>query len=235
VIPNSAEAEHLIGRIAFARGRTPDALVHFDRALSLDGSRAEYHLYAGRAALDMSNLGKTLEEAQAAIDRDPSIGDAYRLRGIVRLKTGAAQDALSDLERALVLSPNRFETYAAMGDCYEEMRRLKNAVRSYRKVLEFDPDNGYYWYRLGGLELDSSNPTEARQALKRATTIGDAMPEMPKWLPDAHLLMGNTLRLAGKREAAIAHYKRYLVIASPSAIDRQEVVSNLRRWGIELQ
>lgn len=235
IIPNSAEAEHLIGRIAFARGRTPEALVHFDRALSLDGSRAEYHLYAGRAALEMSNLGKTLEEAQAAIDRDSSIGDAYRLRGIVRLKTGAVQDALKDLERALVLSPNRYETYAAMGDCYEEMRRIEDAVHSYRKVLEFDPDNGYFWYRLGVLELDSSKPTEARHALSRATTIGDAMTELPKWLPDAHLLMGNTLRLAGKREAAIEHYKRYLVIASPSAIDRQEVVKNLRRWGIELQ
>jgi len=234
VIPNSAEAEHLIGRIAFARGRTPDALVHFDRAVSLNGTCAEYHLYAGRAALEMSNLGRTRDEAQAAIDRDPSVGDAYRLRGIVRLKTGASQDALKDLERALLLSPNRFETYAAMGDCYEEMRRLKDAVSSYKKVLEFDPDNGYYWYRLGGLELDSSNSTAARQALKRATTIGDAMPEMPKWLPDAHLLMGNTLRLAGKRESAIAHYKRYLAIASPSAIDRQEVEKNLRRWGIEM-
>ncbi|MBN1655831.1 MAG: zinc-ribbon domain-containing protein [Deltaproteobacteria bacterium] len=234
-IPNSAEAEHLIGRIAFARGRTPDALVHFDRAVSLDGTRAEYHLYAGRAALEMSNLGRTLEESQAAIDRDPSIGDAFRLRGIVRLKTGAVQDALEDLKRALVLSPNRFETYAAIGDCHEEMRKLKDAADAYRKALEFDPNNARYWYRLGALLLDSSRANEALQALKRATSIGDAIAQAPAWLADAHLLAGNILRVSGKREAAVAHYDRYLEIASPTAIDREEVEKNLQRWGIKPQ
>ena len=63
--PNSAEAEYFIGRIAFARGRGPDALTHFDRALSLDATQPMFHLYAARAALEMANLARTLDEVDA--------------------------------------------------------------------------------------------------------------------------------------------------------------------------
>jgi cellulose synthase operon protein C len=234
LIPNSAEAEHLIGRIAFAKGRSPEALTHFDRAVKLDPTRAEFHLYAGRAALEMSNLGRTLEEAQAAIDRDPSVGDAYWLRGVVRLKTGAVQDALEDLKHALTLSPKRIEAMAAVGDCYDELRNLGEAVAAYKKALEFDSNNGYYWYRFGVLEVDSNHPSDAIQALKRAIAIGDEKAPMSVWLPDAYLQAGNSLRLSGNRESAISHYKRYLEITGPGAIDRQEVEKNLERWGIRL-
>ncbi|HEY2733404.1 MAG TPA: tetratricopeptide repeat protein, partial [Polyangiales bacterium] len=152
--PNSSEAEYFLGRLALARGRGPDALTHFDRALSLDGTQAPYHLFAARAALEMGNLGRTIDEAEAALGRDPTLGDAYWVRGIVRMRSGAVKDALKDARHALELAPGRYDAYALMAECFDELRQLPQAAEAYQTALTKDPQRGEWWYKLGRLYLD---------------------------------------------------------------------------------
>lgn len=234
-VPDSAEAEHFMGRIALAQGRAPEALIHFDRSINLDSTRAEFHLYAGLAALHMANLGRTYQEAQAALAIDSNMGDPYWLRGLVRLRTGAVKDAIEDLETAIRLKPSRYDAYAAMGDCYEQMRNLPAAVLSYRKALDNDAKNGQWWYRLGSLQLDLGSRREAIGALERATTTSDNAVPPPAWLAEAHRLAGEALSANGDRKAAIVHYQRYLQLASRSALDRDAIVAVLRKWGVEVK
>ncbi len=221
--PNSAEAEHFMGRIEFARGRTQAAQQHFDRAVTLDGTRGEFHLYSGWAALDAGNYGKALEHVEAAIARDPSLADAWWIRGEVRLRSGAVQDALDDLRKALALKPGRYEAWAAVADCHDQLRRRPEAIRAYESALEGEPDNGAWWYRLGRLQIDDDRSTDARASLSRAVLLGEAMDARPGWLPDAHRILGESMRLAGGRADALEHLKRYLEIASPGALDRADV------------
>jgi tetratricopeptide (TPR) repeat protein len=235
VVPNSAEAEHFMGRIALAQGRAPEALIHLDRAINLDNTRAEFHLYAGLAALEMANLGRTYQEAQAALAIDSNMGDPYWLRGLVRLRTGAVKDALEDLETAVRLKPSRYDAYAAMGDCYEQMRNLPAAVLFYRKALDNDAKNGQWWYRLGSLQLDLGSRREAIDALERATMVSDNTVPPPTWLAEAHRLAGEAFSANGDRKTAIVHYQRYLRLASKSALDRDAVVAVLQRWGVEVK
>jgi predicted Zn finger-like uncharacterized protein len=233
-IPNSAEAEYFIGRIALAQGRGPEALIHLDRSIALDGTRADFHVYAGFAALEMTNLGRTYQEAQAAMTIDPNLGDPYYLRGLVKLRTGAVKDALEDFEKALRLKPNRYEPYAAIGDCYEQMRNLRMAIASYRKALDKDEKNGFWWYRLGNLQLDLGTKKEAAVSLERATAIGDNSAKTPAWLADSHRLLGDVIA-SKERKSAINHYQRYLELAAKSSLDRDEVLALLQRWGVEVK
>ena len=233
-VPSSAEAEYFIGRVAFARGQVAESLTHFDRAVSLDGTVGEYHLYAGWAAMEMGNLGRTLEEIQAAIDTDPSLGDAFWLRGVVRLRTGAVQDALFDVRHALELKPSRTEALAVMGDCYDQLRMLDRAIDSYEKALRGDASRGHWWYRLGRLQLDAGHQAEGARALERATKIGDDEVRIPAWLSDAHRLQGEALEGTGNQRGAIEHYKRYLELAPPGAIDRGDVTRKLKKWGVKI-
>jgi tetratricopeptide (TPR) repeat protein len=233
-MPNSAEAEYFIGRIAFGRGRTPDALAHFDRAISLDGTKAEYHLYVARSSLEMGNLGRTLEEALAALGFDPSLGDAYWVRASVRLRMGAVKDALADLNKALKLNPARTEAYAVMGDCYEQLRQVPEAIKAYRTALERKPEAGEWWYRLAMIHADGGNRAETEAAVKRAIEIGDKADSMPYWLPDSYRIAGEIAEARGDRSNAIRNYKRYREIAVPSAIDRGVIEKKLKGWGVQL-
>jgi predicted Zn finger-like uncharacterized protein len=234
-MPNSAEGEYFIGRIAFARGRTPDALTHFDRAVGLDGTRGEFHLYVARASLEMGNLGRTLDEVQAALSSDPNQGDAYWVRATVRLRMGAVKDALSDLNKALRLNPARTDAYAVQGDCYEQLRDLPDAITAYRTALTRDPARGEWWYRSAMLHADSGNRAEADTSVKRAIEIGDKTDPFPYWLPDSYRLAGENAEMRGDHTGAIRLFKRYVEIAPPTAIDRGVIEKKLKGWGVELE
>jgi predicted Zn finger-like uncharacterized protein len=233
-IPNSADAEYYIGRVAFARGRGPDALTHFDRALALDNTQAAYHLYAARAALDMNNLGRTIEEAEAALDRDEKLGDAYWVRGVVRVRSGAVKDALKDAARALELKPSRIEAHALMAECYDELRQLPQAIAAYQTALAQDPTRGEWVYRLGRVYLDQGARPEGVSALERAIKLGDPQDPPPYWLADAYRLVGDNARASNNRKLAVAAYKRYLQLAPHGALDRADVLKLMRDWNIEL-
>jgi tetratricopeptide (TPR) repeat protein len=232
--PNSAEAEYFSGRLALARGRGPDALTHFDRALSLDTTQAVYHLYAARAALDMGNLGRTLDEAEATLARDAAMGDAYWVRGIVRLRSGAVRDALKDAKRALDLNPQRFDAYALMAECYDELRQLSEATQSYRVALGKDPQRAEWWYKFGRLSMDRGQRGDANEALQQARQLGDKIDPPPYWLPDVYRLSGELARTSGDRKQAVAFFRRYLAIAPDGSLDRDDVRKLLMSWEVEL-
>jgi predicted Zn finger-like uncharacterized protein len=233
-IPNSAEAEYFIGRISFARGRTADALAHFDRAIGLDISKAEYHLYVARSTWELGNIARTLEEADVALKRDPFLGDGYWMRAMVSLRLGQVKNSLKDLDKALKYNPARTDAYAVRGDCYEQLRQLPDAIAAYRKALEIDDTRGQWWYRLAGLLSDAGDHAQADAALKRAVEAGEKTEPLPHWLPDAYRLAGENSERKNDRQGAIRNYKRYIEISQPNAIDYGPVLKKLRSWGVEL-
>jgi tetratricopeptide (TPR) repeat protein len=233
--PNSADAEYYIGRVAFARGRGPDALTHFDRSLALDGTQPAYHLYAARAALEMNNLGRTVDEAEATLDRDPKSGDAFWVRGVVRLRSGAVKDALKDGARALELNPKRIEAQALMAECYDELRQLPQAVAAYQLALAADGTRGEWWYKLGRVYIDQGTRGQGAEALEKAIKLGDPIDPPPYWLADSYRLLGDLARASNNRKAAVTAYKRYLQLSPPGALDRADVTKVLRGWNVELE
>ncbi len=233
--PNSAEAEYFIGRVQFARGRTPDALTHFDRAVALDPNVGEYRLYVARASFDMGNIGRAMEEVQKALAKDPSLGDAYWVRGKVRLRQGVVKDALRDESRALKLNPARTDAYAVMGECYDQLRDLSRAIQAYRTALNREPDNGYWWFRIGTIYAHAGKHGEADKAVKKSIAIGEETDPRPDWLADAYSVAGEQAETARNRKMAIRLYKRYLVIAPISHFDYEAIQDKLKGWGVSTE
>ncbi|MCS6798971.1 MAG: tetratricopeptide repeat protein [Myxococcota bacterium] len=229
--PTSAEAAHFVGRVAFARGDLPEAIAHFERSTALDGTRGEFHLYVAWAALESGQIGRAMEAVEAALARDPSQGDAYWIRGRIRLRTGAVRDALSDLQRALALKPARHEAHASIAECHDQLRNLPAAIESYRRALAADATVGEWWYRLGRLQLDAGRSRDAMGSLARAIALGEARTPPPAWLAEAFRLAGDAQRMGGSRQAAIQHYRRYLELAPPTAVDREDVEEQIRALG----
>jgi predicted Zn finger-like uncharacterized protein len=234
--PDSAEAEHFMGRVLFARGDLQESMTHLVRAVTLDASRAEFHLYVAWVALEQANnLGRALEEVQAALERDASLADAYWIRGRIYILTGAYRDAIRDLERALELKPGRYQAHAAMGEAYEAMRDFDRATQSYERALEQDGDQGSWWYRLGQVRMDAGDRNGAVPALVRAVEIGAPLDPAPTWLLDAHRVLGDAYRLGGDNASAIVQYRRYMELAPPNALDLEEVRDRLTDYGITIE
>jgi len=225
---DSPEAIHFMGRVDYARGDLSRALERFARAVQLDPGRSEYHLWLARVSLDRNDLGKANEEISLALERDGSLGDAFWVRGRIRLRAGMVQDAIVDLTRALELAPGRFDAYADMGECHDQLGDRAAAIRDYERAIGHDGARGRWWYRLGRLRVDAGRQAEARAALVRAISSGDAESRAPAWLADAHRILGDLTR-GSDRAGAIAHYRKYLELAPASAIDRAEVQQAVAR------
>lgn len=231
--PTSAEGEYLMGRVAFARQDLGLAKQRFERARDLDSTRGEYHLYVGWVDLSRGDLGTALDSINEAITRDASLGDAFWLRARIRIRVGAVQDAIVDLNHAIELKPMRFEAYADMAEAYEQRGERTQAMGAYERALAKDSQNAGWWYQLGRVGLDAGRADASIIALEHAVTLGDAMTTKPDWLADAHRIRGEGLRLLGQRQAAIVHYRRYLELAPSTAIDRAEVTRTLAALGYE--
>jgi tetratricopeptide (TPR) repeat protein len=187
-----------------------------------------------RSTWELGNFARTMEEADIAIKRDPSLGDAFWVRAMVRLRVGQVKDSLKDLDKALTLNPARIDAYAVRGDCYEQLRQLPEAIAAYRTALQHDETRGQWWYRLAGLLSDTGDHGQADGALRRALEAGEKSEVLPHWLPDAYRLSGENAERTNNRQLAIRHYKRYIEISQTNAIDYAPVMKKLKAWGVEL-
>lgn len=72
------------------------------------------------------------------IREDPA---AHYNLGILYLKYGLAQEALSEFQAVAKLSPKSSMAYSGIGLAYERLSRQDEAERAYRKALELDPQD----------------------------------------------------------------------------------------------
>lgn len=80
-------------------------------------------------------------------------------------------DAIKQLEKAIAADDKFTEAYAVLGDVYRIKKDNKQAIVSYRKVLEINPDfNRAIYIKLGEIEVSDSQYTEAQQHLEKYLT-----------------------------------------------------------------
>ena len=72
------------------------------------------------------------------LELDHELGDAYWQRGLLLQKQGATQDALRDLQTALEKRPSRFEAYASIALCDQDLQRWPEAERAWRLAIAGD-------------------------------------------------------------------------------------------------
>ncbi|KAK2158456.1 hypothetical protein LSH36_170g04057 [Paralvinella palmiformis] len=153
--------EALLLRATFylLRGEGNKAMEDFDRLLELNDvdKRIKSNALIKRGSLQMQN-GQTdaaLADFQQAIDIDPENSDIYHHRGQLYLLTERIEDAVTDFEKSLELSPHF--AVAQVQKCYTDYRlafhrhsplQLQNAISAFQKTIEKFPDcaEGYALY-----------------------------------------------------------------------------------------
>jgi predicted Zn finger-like uncharacterized protein len=229
--PGSAEANHFLGRALLAKGTNlTEAMKYLDAAVNIDGNRAEYHLYVGWGANDTGQPARAETALKKALELDKGLGDAYWQRGILRQKSGSAQDALEDLKMALEKRPSRFEAYATMGFCYQDLSRWPEAEAAWRSAIAGNGNVAEWHYRLGKILASHGSVAASGPELEQAVKLADVADHAaPGWLYDAHLLLAEAVRGSNKPRA-IESYRRFLELAphdSPYVSEAEKALASL--------
>ncbi|EYF03927.1 tetratricopeptide repeat protein [Chondromyces apiculatus] len=231
--PNSAEANHFLGRALLGRGQNlAEAMRFLERASEIDGNRAEYHLYVGWAANDAGQPGKAELSLRRSLELDQELADAYWQRGVLLQKQGATLDALKDLQIALEKRPSRYEAYATMALCYQDQGDWARAEESWRKAITANGKNSEWHYRLGKIYATRGNRQGAATEMDQAVTIAEQPDHgAPPWLFDAYFLLAESMRATGNKEKAIRGYQRFLELAPRENAYRTDAQQALQSLG----
>jgi len=220
--PNSIELLNIIGVANIKLGRFDEAVVAFEKALTVDSACVEARWNLGRA---LKNLGRAedalahYEDARRIAPHRPeahkNLGDAYL--GLRRLK-----DATSAYERALDLKPDYPEACNNLGYALIELGRIEDAAAALENAIKINPDFAEALNNLGNAYKHLGRHDDAIARYKEAIRIK----------PDyagAYNSLGAALSDLGRREDAAASYEK-AVAAWPGFARAHHNLSSVKKF-----
>ena len=193
--PNDAASYNLLCRAYFAVSNWDRAISACEKAIALEPSNSEYHLWLGRTygeKADSSNFftaaglaKKVRNEFERAVQLDPNnvlarvdLAEFYlEAPGIV----GGGQDkARAQADAVARLNPSK--AHWIQGRLAEKNKDAAAAEREYRAAIEASHGGGNAWLNLALFYRKTGRLDEMQEALKNAAA---APPDQPEVLVDA--------------------------------------------------
>jgi tetratricopeptide (TPR) repeat protein len=204
----SADAEYVLGMVAFMRGVANDRLLEVDDCLT---------------GIDAEGLHSELEGYMVAADghfaravaRDPEHAEAWSSRGTAADQLGEFGLAITYFEKALA-HPHRLldagVTRANLGWAYFHRDDQVRAAKELRQAIQFNPGMCVARYRLGRVYFARKEWSKAAEQLQ--AVVGDRSCPMQ----EAHLYLGRSQREIGAAEGAQRALSSCLELAPKSCI-----------------
>ena len=127
----------------------------------------------------------------------------------VRIKLGQYLAEAGQPEKAIALlesfGSDDPDALIALGNAYEMARRPNDAVRTYKHLIEVDPQNGLGYQNLGVTQLELKDDTNAEATLRRAIGVDPT-------LGGAYTALGVLLVRTGRNAEAIDMWKRAITL-----------------------
>jgi type IV pilus assembly protein PilF len=152
------------------------------------------------------NNGQTtiaLDELKQAINADPSLSDAYNLRGLVYMRLNDFSLAEESFRRALQLSPQSASVRHNLGWLYCQQNRYTESYAQFNQAIAVPAyvDRSKSWMAMGVCQMKAGSNGEALFSLTRANELDPANPV-------ASYNLASVLLQRGELEKAQFHAKR---------------------------
>jgi tetratricopeptide (TPR) repeat protein len=189
--PNFPEALNNRG-VALIKLHHPEAaLAAFDRALAL---KPDYHQAArnrGMALVELHRPDEALAACEQLFAEDLT---ALQVRAAALIELNRPDEAVDDLDRALPDDDDPAAAWTLRGHALHKLGRFEDALASYHKALQLDPDNSICQWNLSNAELTQGNFAAGWRGYEARWQLDDLTPPVgaPPWLGDEDIA-GKTL------------------------------------------
>lgn len=208
-----------------AAGDYSGAAAIYREQLVANPESAELHSNLGLMLHMAGDEDGALREFQQALRRNPKLVAPNLFSGIALSRLGRPAEAIPYLNRACLVEPAGAAPRLARAQAYVALRQYANASNDYAEVVAREPSNAEGWFGMGityrsmadsALKLSPHSPAagkyldSALSALNRAAALNPASERV-------HLILGESLRDAGKLLDAVEEYKKAIAIRPDSA------------------
>jgi protein O-GlcNAc transferase len=201
--PDYPAALHLLGFIAFQRGKIDSATSLMGHAVRSDPTNAVYHSDLGNMYQNQKRWKDAVPCYEKAIQLNPDYAEAYNNLGLALQSLGESERALTFYEKALQLRPDLVAVYNHMGSTLQDLARYEEAISFYQKALQKNPNYEKAYYNLG-------SAFEAQGKFEEAISYYEKAIRLNPNLPQAHFNIGNAYSNLRKPDEAIDFFKKAL-------------------------
>ena len=166
--PKNAEVLSSIGILLTEMDRLDQALRVLMQASSLDESSPQAWNYLGVVFYRQNDFDQALRAYQKAVELDPQFALAYNNLGALYLRQFLEQKTPSLMARAIYAFNRALENdsrlasaYNGRASAYKFSNRVNEAIRDWKRALEFQPDFIDVYFNLGITYLQAGNKSEA--------------------------------------------------------------------------
>lgn len=151
ISPNTSLIAYDMAVLNLVKNDTLKAITYFERALAFDSTMTEiyrrlYNLYITQKS--WNNAIKVLETAL-------HIEDAWEFRFFLAycyMQKGAYNDAILQIDAALILNQKNYDQYILQGDAYKALGDKSKAIEKYSQAKFLEPDRNEAYERLRTVE-----------------------------------------------------------------------------------
>jgi tetratricopeptide (TPR) repeat protein len=210
-LPGNERAQDNLGFIlSRMRGRSDEAIAHFEAALRLKPDFVEAHYNLAYALLAVpGRLGEAIAQYEEALRLKPGLVDVrFNLARALQATPGRSNDAVAEYEEAIRLRPDYVEAHYNLGCTFQTMPgRSDEAIAQFEEVLRLKPDSAEAHFSLGSvLQAIPGRMNEAIAHYEEAIRLNYHFDR-------AHLNLGVALQgVPGRMDEAVAQFGEVLTL-----------------------
>lgn len=203
--PEDVRLRHDLAVVRREQGQLGDAISEMQKAVGASGGEPEWLAELAAMQLAAGDLASAWHAADRAVERQPSLAAAWKVRGNIQKQSGHFDNALRDYHRALAEGDNTPELLMQVADIYRIQSRPRRILSTLQRLSDEHPSEDHpprlpYAKALAYQSL--ARHDEALQNFERARgTMGDRpdlLAQMAKsqWATGNRIAAQTTLRLA---------------------------------------
>ena len=164
-------AHNNLGLLLMDRGRTDEAMAHFQKALEINPNYGDAHYNLGILLEKMGRTDEAMAHLLKTLELDPNYADAHNNLGLLLMDRGRNDEAMAHFQKALEIKPTYGYAHYNLGILLADMGRTYEAMVHYQKALELNPNHAEAHNNLGALLAKMGRTDEAIAHYRKALEI----------------------------------------------------------------
>jgi len=202
----AAITENNLARALEVNGRVDEAIVHYERATTLDPAYAPSYNNLATALRGQGDLNRAIANYQRALAVQPNYPDVHYNIGNTLLQQNRVEEAITQFKEALALNPAFADAANNLGTALLRAGRAEEAIGVLEHALENSPDSLLAHRNLADALTLAGRPDDALAHLRRAAALRPNDGSI-------HYDMGSILLAQHKTDDAIDELRRAIALA----------------------
>jgi len=166
-----AEWHNEMGFMLVRQGKVPEAIGHYERALSLEPDFVNAHNNLGLALVQAGRLQEAKGQYEQALRIEPDDAEAHNNLGAALEKLGRTEDAIREYEEALRIEPDFAMANKNLAGALMRTGNIEDAIRRYEQTLQLAPDSAETRRDLGVALQQAGRMADAIKQYQQAARL----------------------------------------------------------------